>query len=117
LAPFAGAQIVTFHEAFPYFARDFGLVVAGVIEREPGTEPGAGELAAMIEDVRAKKVKALFAEPQFSDASAQVIARECGLQVHELDPVVTGPTDAAGARDAWLQAMEGNVSVLAKALR
>lgn len=117
LAPCAGMPIVTFHEAFPYFARDFGLTVAGVIEREPGTEPGARELADMVILVRSKDVKALFTEPQFSDASAKVIARETGTRVYQLDPVVTGPSDPAQARDQWLVAMEKNVSVLVEALR
>lgn len=117
MKPFAGAPIVTFHEAFPYFARDFGLELAGVVEREPGTEPSARELADMIVLVRERNVKALFTEPQFPDATAQVIARESGVRVHQLDPVVTGPSDPGEARGAWLAAMEKNISVLVEALR
>lgn len=117
IAPFAGTPIVTFHEAFPYLARELGLEVAGVIEHEPGTEPNARELTEMVKLVRGRNVKALFAEPQFSAAGARVIARETGLQVYELDPVVTGPPDAAEARGAWLRAMGKNLEVLQKALR
>lgn len=117
LEPFAGTPIVTFHEAFPYFARDFRLEVAGVIEREPGTEPSARELADTIKLVRERRVKALFAEPQFSSQSAQVIARETGLKVYELDPVATGPAEPGAARGAWLAAMEKNLAVLRDALR
>ena len=117
LAPYAGSKIVTFHEAFPYFARDFGLRIVGVIEREPGTEPSARELAETIKLVRGHGVKAMFAEPQYSDKSARVIARETGAEVYDLDPVVTGPTDPAEARGAFLRAMEQNLAVLEKALR
>jgi zinc transport system substrate-binding protein len=117
LAPFAGTPIVTFHEAFPYFARDFNLEIAGVIEREPGTEPSARELADTIKLVRERGVKALFAEPQFADKSAQVIAAETGAGVYELDPVVTGPSDPDAAREAWLAGMEKNLTVLQDALR
>lgn len=117
LAPYAGTPIVTFHEAFPYFARDFGLDLAGVIEREPGAEPSARELADTVKLVRQRKVKALFAEPQFPDKSAQVVARETGVRVYSLDPVVTGPSDPGEARGAYLQAMEKNLEVLQEALR
>ena len=117
LAPYAGTPIVTFHEAFPYFARDFRLEVAGVIEREPGTEPSARELADTVKLVRAREVKALFAEPQFPDRSAQVIAAETGAKVYQLDPVVTGPAEPEAARGAWLAAMEKNLGVLQDALR
>jgi len=117
LAPYAGIPIVTFHEAFPYFARDYKLDLVGVIAREPGTEPSARELADTIGLVRQRKVKALFAEPQFPDKSAQVISRETGVKVHELDPVVTGPSEPSEARGAFLRAMEKNLGVLQEALR
>lgn len=39
LEPFAGSEIITFHEAFTYFADAYGLVVAGVIANEPGRNP------------------------------------------------------------------------------
>lgn len=116
LAPFAGTPIVTFHEAFPYFAREFGLRLAGVIEREPGTEPAAGELAETVRTVRSAGVTALFVEPQFSDRAAQIIARETGAVVYELDPVVTGPKEPAKAREAYIAAMEVNLKVLSAAL-
>jgi zinc transport system substrate-binding protein len=32
---FRGKKIITFHEAFPYFAEEFGLTIAAVIQREP----------------------------------------------------------------------------------
>lgn len=117
LAPYAGTPIVTFHEAFPYLARDYELDLVGVIAREPGTEPSARELADTIGLVRERKVKALFAEPQFPDTSAQVISRETGVKVHALDPVVTGPSEPAEARGAFLRAMEKNLGVLQEALR
>jgi zinc transport system substrate-binding protein len=117
LAPYAGTPIVTFHEAFPYFARDYKLDLVGVIAREPGTEPSARELADTIGLVRERKVKALFAEPQFPDKSALVISRETGVKVHELDPVVTGPSEPSEARGAFLRAMEKNLGVLQEALR
>jgi len=117
LAPYAGTPIVTFHEAFPYFARDYKLDLVGVIAREPGTEPSARELADTIALVRERKVKALFAEPQFPDKSAQVISRETGVKVHELDPVVTGPSEPSEARGAFLRAMGKNLGVLQEALR
>ncbi|MCX7842124.1 MAG: metal ABC transporter substrate-binding protein [Clostridia bacterium] len=108
-------NIVTFHEAFPYFAKEFDLNIVAVIEREPGTEPGAGELADTIEKIKAAKVKALFAEPQYSRKAAETIARETGAKVFMLDPVVTGPKDADP--DSYIKAMEDNLKVLVEALQ
>ncbi|MBU1355663.1 MAG: metal ABC transporter substrate-binding protein [Candidatus Edwardsbacteria bacterium] len=106
-------NIITFHEAFPYFAREFNLNILAVIEREPGSEPSAGELARTIELVRKNKVKALFAEPQYPAGSARVIAQETGAKVYTLDPAVTGPMEP----DAYIAAMKKNLAVLQEALQ
>jgi zinc transport system substrate-binding protein len=116
LAPYAGTPVVTFHEAFPYFGREFNLRIAGVVTHEPGAEPSAQELAQTIDLVRAQGVKAIFVEPQFPPRSAEVIARETGAKVYELDPVVTGPSEPAAAKDAYWQAMEKNLAVLRQSL-
>ena len=110
-------EIITFHEAFPYFASEFGLKIVGVVEREPGSEPSAGELAQTIQLVRKHKVKALFAEPQYPAKSAEVIRRETGIPLQTLDPAVTGPRDPAQARDSYLRTMEKNLQVLKTALQ
>jgi hypothetical protein len=39
------------------------------------------------------------------------------VKVHELDPVVTGPSEPSEARGAYLRAMEKNLGVLQEALR
>jgi zinc transport system substrate-binding protein len=117
LAGLKHRDIITFHEAFPYFAREFNLRVVAVVEREPGAEPSAGELARTIETVRRGQVAALFAEPQYPAKSAEVIRRETGVPVRILDPAVTGPRDPAQARDSYLVTMEKNLNVLAEALK
>lgn len=106
-------DIVTFHEAFPYFAKEFNLNIAGVIEREPGSEPSAKDLQETIEKVKKLKVKALFAEPQYSAKAADTIAKETGSKVYTLDPVVSGPMDA----DAYINIMDSNLKVLKEALK
>ncbi len=116
LDPLPNREIITFHEAFPYFAAEFKLKIAAVIEREPGSEPSAGELAETIRIIRARHVHALFAEPQYPAKSADIIRRETGVPVAILDPAVTGPRDPAAARDSYLKTMEANLQALAKAL-
>jgi zinc transport system substrate-binding protein len=105
-------DIITFHEAFPYFAREFNLKIVAVIEREPGSEPSAKELAETIDIVKKAKVKALFAEPQYPTKAAEAIARESGAKLYTLDPSVTGPMTA----DAYVAIMEKNLAELRKAL-
>ncbi|HAL73724.1 MAG TPA: zinc ABC transporter substrate-binding protein [Clostridiales bacterium] len=105
-------DIITFHEAFPYLAREYGLTVAGVIEREPGSEPSASELAETIDLIKSKGISALFAEPQYSTRVAETIAAETGAKIYTLDPIVTGAADAA----TYEQKMRQNLAVLQEAL-
>lgn len=106
-------DIITLHEAFPYFAREFGFRVVAVVEREPGAAPSARELARTIALVRRKKVRALFVEPQYPARSADVIARATGTPIAVLDPAVTGPV----VPDAYLRIMEQNLAELRRVLR
>ena len=105
-------QIITFHEAFPYMADEYGLEVAAVIEREPGSEPSAADLAATIDLIRDRGIKALFAEPQYSAKVAETIAAETGAVIYTLDPIVTGAADAG----TYEQKMTQNLAVLLEAL-
>jgi len=106
-------DIITFHEAFPYFAQEFNLHIAAVIEREPGSEPSAAELANIIETVKKSKINALFAEPQYPAKAAETIANETGAKVFTLDPAVNGPMEP----DSYLKIMEANMKTLQEALK
>ena len=109
-------DIITFHEAFPYFAQEFNLNIAAVIEREPGTEPSAKELEETIEIVKQSGIKALFAEPQYSSKIADTIASETGSTVYYLDPIVTGDSSPNGYDD-YINKMKENLKVLEEALK
>jgi len=113
LAPYKGMSIITFHEAFPYFAKEFDLRISAVVEREPGSEPSAKELADTIELVKKSNTQALFSEPQYPDSAARTIAKETGAKVYVLDPAVTGPDDY----NAYINIMENNLKVLKQALK
>ena len=108
-------EIVTFHEAFPYFADEFNLKIAAVVEREPGSEPTPKELEDVINIVRYLPVKVLFTEPQYSTAAADLIAKETGAKIYQLDPVVTGKADES-AKDMYIITMKKNIQVLKEAL-
>ena len=93
LAGLEGRKIITFHEAFPYFARDYGLEVAAVVALEPDDALSPRQLAELIDLVRSLDNPPLFTEPQYASLSAETVARETGAAVWELDPCVTGPEE------------------------
>ena len=83
------------------------------MNREPDSQPNAKELAETIRMIKESGVKAVFAEPQYPQSAADIVAAESGAKVYVLDPAVTGEDN----RDAYLDAMEQNLEVLKEALR
>jgi manganese/iron transport system substrate-binding protein len=79
--PAEDRQIVTFHDAFPYFARAYGLTIVGVAVEAPGQDPSAGQIGALITAIRSSGVTAVLAENQFPRKLADVIAEETGAEV------------------------------------
>jgi ABC-type Zn uptake system ZnuABC Zn-binding protein ZnuA len=79
--PAESRKVVSFHEAFPYLAEAYGLEIVGVAVEAPGQEPSAGEVAALIDAIRAAQVKAIFSEAQFPSDLVDRIAAETGATV------------------------------------
>lgn len=77
-------KLVTFHDAFPYFAEHYGLELVGVIVLSPGRDPSPQELAQLVDLIRQQGVPAIFTEPQFNPKLAETLAREAGVEVREL---------------------------------
>lgn len=101
-------DLITFHNGFHYFAKDFNLNIIKAIEEEPGSETSAHELKELISFVRGHQVPAIFTEVNGSSTSANVIAAETGCIVKPLNMVMY-ETD-------YLKAMYQNINTIKEAL-
>jgi zinc/manganese transport system substrate-binding protein len=88
-------KLVTSHDAFPYFAKAFGFEIVGFAQPEPDKMPSAGELADLVDKVKAAKAPAIFSEAGASPQLAETIAKETGAKV-----VTDLPTDSLLERPA-----------------
>jgi manganese/iron transport system substrate-binding protein len=79
--PEANRRFVSFHDAFPYFARRYGLRIVGVAVRAPGQDPSAAETAQLVDAIREAGVKAIFSEAQFPPRLVDQLAAETGASV------------------------------------
>ena len=73
--------LVTFHDAFGYFARRYDLEVFGFVIEGPEQEASAAELADLIEAMRDRGVMRVYREPQFESSTIDQIADETGAEV------------------------------------
>jgi ABC-type Zn uptake system ZnuABC Zn-binding protein ZnuA len=113
--PEADRKLVTFHDAFPYFAAHYGFELIGVILPNVGQEPSASQLAGLVDKVKASGVKAVFAEAQFNPELAQTLAQEAGVS----NVVTTLYNDTVGPppNDTYLKMMAWNVDQIVQSLR
>lgn len=106
-------DIVTFHEAFPYFAKAYGLNTIASVTLDPDEAPSPAELSRVIEKVRAAGNCPLFSEPGADSDALKTVAAETGALIYTLDPVTTGDGRATDYEDK----MRENMNTLKQALQ
>jgi zinc transport system substrate-binding protein len=83
LAPVKGKNLFVFHPAYGYFAEAYGLTQIPV--QLGGKDPTARQLAKLVELATEDGVKVIFVQPQFSQKSAEALAKAIGGAVVPLD--------------------------------
>lgn len=86
LAAVEGKPIVTFHDAYGYFAEAFGVEIAGTVALGDAAAPGARHLRELEETLASGKIACIFREPQHDAAIAEAVAEAAGLRLGTLDP-------------------------------
>jgi len=77
--------IMVYHPAWSYFARDYGLLQIP-IETE-GKDPSPTRIENLIRQAKEGNITVVFASPEYSTKSAEVIAKEIGGSVVLVDPL------------------------------
>jgi len=109
---FAGLRdrrLITYHDAWPYFARRFGLDIVATVEPIPGQEPSAKELARLVDLIRREHIKVITTEPQLPSALPEMLAHETGAKI-----VVLNPLEYEGG---YIAAMGASAKALSDGLR
>lgn len=78
-------KFIVFHPSFGYFAKRYGLEQIAI--EMSGKEPKPSELAMIIKEAKEEGAKVVFIAPQFSQKSAQTIAKQIGGKTVVIDPL------------------------------
>ena len=113
--PPARRKIVTFHNAFQYFAVRYGFAVKGFIVVSPGKEPSARGMADLVALIKREQIPAVFAEADFNPKMLEALAREAGVKVvtNLYDGSLTGGPPA----ESYLALMRHDVTQIVSALK
>ena len=113
--PSARRKLVTFHDAFQYFAKRYGLAVKGFVVASPGKEPSAKALAELTRRIKQEQIPAVFAEADFSPKLLEVLARDAGVKV--VTNLYDGSLSDGPPADSYINLMKHNVAMIVGALR
>ncbi len=109
-------ELLTYHDAYAYFARDYGWDVIGAIQVSDFEDPTPSEVADLIEQVRREQVPAIFGSEVFPSPVLEQIANETDAEyVDDLrdDDLPGGPGDPD---HSWLGLMVFDYITMTEAL-
>ena len=99
--------LVTFHDAFGYFARRYGLTVAGFVVEGPEQGVSAEAIADLVELMEHEGISRIFREPQFESAAVEAVANESGAEI----AIIYSQPQAE--QDAYLSILRANAEAIA----
>ena len=76
--------LVTFHDAYGYFADRYGLTILGFLVEGPDEEPSASAITELVESITELGIPFIFTEPQFSARVIEQIAADTGTAVRTI---------------------------------
>jgi zinc transport system substrate-binding protein len=111
LAPVKDKPIVMFHDAFEYYAAQYGLTIAGTIALGDAASPGAQRLSELRATMQSGEVLCIFPEVQHDPALVAQMAEGTGARIGgALDPVGSSLTQGPGAYAELLQGMARTIA-------
>lgn len=113
--PAAERRIVTSHDSFGYFASAYGLTFTAPRGISTEAEPAARDIARLIRQIRADKIRAVFLENITDPRMIERIAKETGVKVGgKLYSDALSPAD--GPAPTYIEMMRHNIRTLGAAL-
>ena len=109
-------KLLTYHDAYAYFAVHYGYTVIGAIQPSSFDEPTPKEIANLITQVRESGVKAVFGSEVFPSPIMEQIGAETGVRYVDVlrdDDLIGEPGDA---EHSWLGLMRFNYVTMVEAL-
>ena len=114
--PAGNLKLLTYHDAYAYFAKNFGWDVIGAVQPKNFSDPTPQEVAQLIEQVKAEGVPTIFGSEVFPSPVLQEIGSAAGVRYEDSlrDDDLPG---APGEQDhSWLGLMKYNYATMIKGL-
>ena len=108
--------LLTYHDAYAYFAKNFGWQVVGAIQPANFSDPAPSEVAALIEQVKAQNVKVIFGSEVFPSAVLEEVAKASGARYEDSLRDDDLPGRPGDPDHSWLGLMKYNYATMVRGL-
>jgi ABC-type Zn uptake system ZnuABC Zn-binding protein ZnuA len=114
--PESQRKLVTYHDAYAYFAKHYGYTVVGALQPSSFNEPTPKEIGDLINQVKTENVKAIFGSEVFPSPILEQIGAETDVRYIDVlrdDDLIGEPGDAD---HSWLGLMRFDFVTIVEAL-
>jgi ABC-type Zn uptake system ZnuABC Zn-binding protein ZnuA len=114
--PEQNRKLLTYHDSFAYFAQRYGMTVIGAVQPSDFSEPSPQEVAALIDQIKAEKVPAVFGSEVYPSTVLEQIAKESGATYIDKLRDDEPPGDPGAPDHTYLGLMLNDMSLMIPAL-
>lgn len=104
-------KIITFHNAFGYFAEEYNIEIVATIEEFAGQEPSPEYINGVVAEIEEYNIETLFKEPQLPDTIVDALSNDYNVDVLTIDPL-----GGAEGRNSYIELMRYNAEQISQAL-
>lgn len=119
--PEESRYLVTAHDAFQYFGREFNFEVVGLQGVNTQTEAGTGDISGLAEFIAEQKIGAVFVESSVSSRNIEALIEAVNSRGQKLENAGELYSDALGDReqdaDTYIKMYKANIDTIVDALK
>jgi ABC-type Zn uptake system ZnuABC Zn-binding protein ZnuA len=109
-------KLLTYHDGYAYFARDYGWTVIGAIQPSSFEDPAPRDVAKLIQQIKAEKVPAIFGSEVFPSPVLEQIGKEAGVRYVDVLRDDDLPGEPGATAHSWLGLMRFDYITMVESL-
>lgn len=114
--PAKNRKLLTYHDSFAYFGREYSVNIVGAIQPSDFAEPSAQEVAQLIDQIKKEEVPAVFGSEVYPSKVTEQIAKESGAKYVDTIRDDEPPGAITAPEHTYLGMMAEDMKTIASAL-
>ncbi|MFL6181734.1 MAG: metal ABC transporter substrate-binding protein [Actinomycetes bacterium] len=114
--PDGNLKLLTYHDAYAYFAKDFGWQIIGAVQPKNFEDPTPDEVARIIDQVKAENVPTIFGSEVFPSSVLEEIGNATGARYEDTLRDDDLPGEPGDPEHSWLGLMQYDYETMIEGL-